>query len=132
MLRRSGLYYRAAILVAIAGLSLGQCCLLWNCKATNVPFTDQLQQKYSAITPAQKNAFWKALEQIKAFTGIKLFENVIDYLLGAFALDHKLEDIPDDYWLAPVNWKPQTLPKRLQVIKSHSSNYRKGTILPKS
>ena len=81
---------------------------------------------------AQTNAFWKALEQIKAFTGVKLFKNVIDYLLGAFALDHKLEDIPDDYWLAPVNWSPQTLPKRLQVIKSHSSNYRKGTILPKS
>ena len=133
MLKRSGLYYRAAILVASAGLSLGQCCLLWNWRTTNLPCTeDQLQQKYSAITPAQKNAFWKALEQIKAFTGIKLFENVIDYLLGAFALDHKLEDIPDDYWLAPVNWKPQTLPKRLQVIKSHSSNYRQGTILPKS
>ena len=132
MLRRSGLYYRAAILVASAGLSLGQCCLLWNWHTTNVQGTDQLQQKYSAITTAQKNAFWKALEQIKAFTGIKLFENVIDYLLGAFALDHKLEDIPDDYWLAPVNWKPQTLPKRLQVIKSHSSNYRKGAILPKN
>ena len=28
MLRRSGLYYRAAILVADAGLSLGQCCLI--------------------------------------------------------------------------------------------------------
>ena len=124
MLRRSGLYYRAAILVASAGLSLGQCCLLWNWHTTNLPCTMELQHSYFSITNAQKNAFWKALEQIKAFTGIKLFENVIDYLLGAFALDHKLQDIPDDYWLAPVNWKPQTLPKRLQVIKSHSSNYR--------
>ena len=129
MLRRSGLYYRAAILVASAGLSLGQCCLLWNWHTTNVQGTMQVQQKYFSITPAQTNAFWKALEQIRAFTGIKLFENVIDYLLGAFALEHNLQDIPDDYWLAPVNWKPPTLPKRLQVLKSRKSNYRlKGAI----
>lgn len=117
MLRRSGLYYRAAILVAGAGLSLRQCCLLWNWYASSVPRTDQVQQKYSDITTAQENTFWETLEQIRAFSGITVYENVIDYLLGAFSLSQKLQDIPDDYWLAPVDWKPQTLPKKLQTMK---------------
>ena len=122
MLRRSGLYYRAAILVADASLSLGQCCLIWNWHTSSILPT-QVQQKYSAITTAQENAFWEALEQIRAFTRITTDENVIDYLLGAFSLSPQLQDIPDDYWLAPINWKPQTLPKKLQTMKlKHLSN----------
>ena len=117
MLRRSGLYYRAAILIASVGLSLRQCCLLWNWQATNIPLLTQVQQKYFSITTAQENTFWEALEQIRAFTGITTHENVIDYLLGAFSLSPQFQDIPDDYWLAPVNWKPQTLPKKLQIMK---------------
>ena len=35
MLRRSGLYYRAALLLQSANLSLHECCLLWNYYATS-------------------------------------------------------------------------------------------------
>ena len=38
MLRRSGLYYRSALLLQATGLSLSQCCLLWNWHATNTSF----------------------------------------------------------------------------------------------
>lgn len=41
---------------------------------------------------------------MKAFTGIKLYENVIDYLLGGFLLFPNLQGIPRDYWLSPSNW----------------------------
>ena len=124
MLRRSGLYYRSALLLQGLGLSLSQCCLLWNWHSTKTPLSAQDEQKYYAISAAQKKAFFKTLDQIKVFSGITLEQNVIDYLLGAFSLFPQLQDIPQDYWLSPINWQPQTLPKRLQVLKSNSSTYR--------
>ena len=123
ILRRSGLYYRSALLLQDAALSLSQCCLLWNCYATNTPVSATDQKKYNAISSSQKIAFFKTLEQIKVFTGITLEQNTIDYLLGAFALSPQLQDIPQDYWLSPINWQLQTLPKRLQVLKSRDSKH---------
>ncbi|AFZ33574.1 MULTISPECIES: tyrosine-type recombinase/integrase [Cyanophyceae] len=104
MLRRTGLYYRAALLLASTSLSLRQCCLLWNWDRANVPFSAKEKQEYLAISSKQKSAFLIALERMKAFTGIKLDENVIDYLLGAFLLFPRLEMIHHNYWLAPVQW----------------------------
>ncbi len=124
MLRRSGLYYRSALLLFATGLSLSQCCLLWNADATNTHESAADQEKYYTISSAQKNAFFTTLEQIRVFTGITLYQNTVDYLLGAFALEPQLQNIPHDYWLSPLNWEPQTLPKRLQLLKSNSSNYR--------
>jgi hypothetical protein len=46
-------------------------------------------------------AFKAALEKIKAFAGIAVYQNIIDYLLGAFLLFPRLQGIPQDYWLAP-------------------------------
>jgi type 1 fimbriae regulatory protein FimB len=80
------------------------------------------QEKYYAISSAQKNAFFTTLEQIRVFTGITLYQNTIDYLLGAFSLFPQLQNIPRDYWLSPINWEPQTLPKRLQLLKSKRTN----------
>lgn len=124
MLRRSGLYFRSALLLQDTGLSLSQCCLLWNASATNTPLSAADQEKYYAISSAQKNAFFTTLEQIRVFTGITLEQNTIDYLLGAFSLFPQRENIPHDYWLSPSNWEPQTLPKRLELLKSTSSNYK--------
>jgi type 1 fimbriae regulatory protein FimB len=104
MLRRSGFYYRAALLLAGLGLSLRQCCLLWNWHGTNIPFSVEEEQEYRAISSMQESAFLIALERMKAFTGIKLYENVIDYLLGGFLLFPNLQGIPRDYWLSPSNW----------------------------
>ncbi|WNN92150.1 tyrosine-type recombinase/integrase [Gloeocapsopsis dulcis] len=104
MLRRTGLYYRAALLLASTRISLRQCCLLWNWYRANVAFSVKEKQEYLAISSMQKSAFLIALERMKAFTGIKLYENVIDYLLGAFLLFPRLEAVPHDYWLAPVQW----------------------------
>jgi type 1 fimbriae regulatory protein FimB len=104
MLRRSGLYYRAALLLQPLGLTLRQCCLLWNWNGTTVDFTPQSEQDYRAIDEAQVNAFKAALEKLKAFAGIAVYQNVIDYLLGAFLLFPRLQGIPQDYWLAPKNW----------------------------
>jgi len=104
MLRRSGLYYRAALLLASTSLSLRQCCLLWNWHGTNIHFSAEEEQEYYAISSVQKSAFLTALERMKAFTGIKLYENVIDYLLGAFLLFPNLQGIPHNYWLSPSNW----------------------------
>jgi len=104
MLRRSGLYYRAAVLLQPLGLSLRQCCLLWNWYHTNIPFSAQEEQEYHAIARKQEEAFLTALERMKAFTGIKVEQNVIDYLLGAFLLFPRLQGIPQDYWLAPRGW----------------------------
>ena len=82
-------------------LSLHQCCLLWNWYETSISFSDLEEQEYRALSLAQKSAFLAALERLKAFTGIKVSENVIDYLLGAFLLFPRLESIPHDYWFAP-------------------------------
>lgn len=104
MLRRSGLSYRAALLLQPLGLSLRQCCLLWNWHKTNIPLTPQEEQEYRAIDKAQVYGFLAALEKLKAFTGITVEQNVIDYLLGAFLLFPHLQGIPQDYWLAPGSW----------------------------
>ncbi len=112
MLRRSGLYYRAALLLQSLDLSLRQCCLLWNRNGTGVPFSAQQQQEYRAIERKQESAFLTALELLRAFSGINLPENVIDYLLGAYLLFPQLEEMPQDYWLAPVSWHSSTLPTK--------------------
>lgn len=104
MLRRTGLYYRAALLLASTRISLRQCCLLWNWHGTNIHFSAEEEREYCGISSAQESAFLIALERLKAFTGIKLYENIIDYLLGAFLLFPRLEMIPHNYWLAPVQW----------------------------
>lgn len=114
MLRRSGLYYRAALLLEPLGLSLRQCCLLWNWNGTCIPFSAEAEQEYRAIERKQKPAFLAALERIRTFTGINLYENAIDYLLGAFLLFPQLGKIPHDYWLAPRSWHSSTLPKKLR------------------
>ncbi|MBW4638199.1 MAG: site-specific integrase [Gloeocapsa sp. UFS-A4-WI-NPMV-4B04] len=126
MLRRSGLYYRAALLLQPLGLSLRQCCLLWNWHKTST-YSAQQEQEYYAIERKTEEAFLIALEQIKAFSGITIEFNVIDYLLGAFMLFPGLKEIPQNYWLAPPNWQKkleQTLPKRLTAIKSNRKHYR--------
>lgn len=104
MLRRSGLYYRSALLLQPLGLSLRQCCLLWNWNATKVDFSVQAQQELKAIDKTSEAAFLAALKQLQAFSGIQIFENVIDYLLGAYSLFPGLQEIPHDYWLAPDRW----------------------------
>jgi len=104
MLRRSGLYYRAALLLQPLGLTLRQCCLLWNWNGTTVEFSPQSEQDYRAIDKAQVNAFKAALEKLKALKRIAVYQNVIDYLLGAFLLFPRLQGIPQDYWLAPNRW----------------------------
>lgn len=104
MLRRTGLYYRAALLLQPLDLTLRQCCLLWNWNGTTVEFSPQEEQDYRAIDPATIAAFKAALEKLKAFAGIAVYQNVIDYLLGAFLLFPRLQGIPQDYWLAPKSW----------------------------
>ena len=104
MLRRSGLYYRSALLLQPLGLSLRQCCLLWNWNATKVDFSVQAQQELKAIDKTTEAAFLAALKQLQVFSGIQIYENVIDYLLGAYSLFPKLQGIPHDYWLAPDRW----------------------------
>lgn len=86
------------------GLTLGQCCLLWNCHATTVTFSVQEEQEYGAIERKREEAFLLVLERMKAFTGIATAQNVIDYLLGAYLLFPRLQGIPHDYWLAPTGW----------------------------
>lgn len=105
MLRRSGLFYRGALLLKPLGLSLRQCCLLWNLYQTSIPFSASDEQEYRMISLAQESAFLAALERIKAFSGIKVYENVIDYLLGAFSMFPRLKEIPPSYWLAPTRWQ---------------------------
>lgn len=104
MLRRTNLFYRSALLLQPVGLSLRECCLLWNWYETKILFSDQEEQEYCAISQTQESAFLAAVEQIKAFRGIKVYENIIDYLLGAFLLFPSLQRIPQDYWLAPISW----------------------------
>jgi type 1 fimbriae regulatory protein FimB len=123
MLRRSGLFYRAALLLQPSGLTLRQCCLLWNCHASNSRLSAQDEQDDYAITYFQKEAFFKALEQMKTFSGITLDENVIDYVLGAFLLFPGLKEIPHDYWLNPSAWHLQTLPKKPGAAESNHRHY---------
>ncbi len=111
MLRRSGLYYRAALLLQVANLSLHECCLLWNYYATSSAMPASVQIEYAAIERKREEAFLLAFEQIKAFSGISSDENIIDYLLGAYLLSPPKPEISDNYWLAPSNWHLRTLPK---------------------
>lgn len=104
MIRRTGLYYRAALLLAPLGLTLRQCCLLWNLYKTSTTLSTEEKFEYHAIKRQQEEAFLTALERIKVFSGITIYENVIDYLLGAFLLFPRLQGIPQNYWLAPRNW----------------------------
>ncbi len=106
MLRRTGLYYRAALLLQPLGLSLRQCCLLWNLYLTSTALSPQEEIEYHAIERKQEEAFLFTLEKIKAFTGITAYDNLIDYLLGAFLLFPRLQGIPPNYWLAPLHWLP--------------------------
>jgi type 1 fimbriae regulatory protein FimB len=106
MLRRTGLYYRAALLLEPLGLSLRQCCLLWNVYKTSASLSAQEEIEYHAINRKQEEGFLFTLERIKAFTGITAYDNLIDYLLGAFLLFPRLQEIPQNYWLAPPNWLP--------------------------
>ena len=115
MLRRSGLYYRAALLLQSANLSLHECCLLWNYYATSSAMPASAQKEYQTINRKREETFLLAFEQIKAFAGISSDENAIDYLLGAYLLFLRLQEIPKDYWLVPSNWHLQTLPKTSRV-----------------
>ena len=111
MLRRSGLYYRAALLLQGANLSLPECCLLWNYYATSSAMPASFQLEYQAINRKREETFLLTFEQIKAFSGISADENIIDYLLGAYLLFPRLQEIPKDYWLTPSHWRLKTLPK---------------------
>ncbi len=107
MLRRSRLYLRSALLLQPLGLSLHQCCLLWNWYATTASLSPQQWQEVSAISPKTADAFHETLKQLQAFTGIQQYEHLIDYLLGAFSLFPQLEDMPKNYWLNPNGWGKQ-------------------------
>ncbi len=111
MLRRSGLYYRAALLLQSANLSLHECCLLWNYYAASSAMPASVQLEYQAINRKREETFLLAFEQIKAFSGISADENIIDYLLGAYLLSPRLPEFSDNYWLAPSHWRLKTLPK---------------------
>ncbi len=117
MLRRSGLYYRAALLLQSANLSLHECCLLWNYYATSSATPASAQLEYQAINRKREETFLLAFEQLKAFAGISTNENVIDYLLGAYLLSPRLPEISDNYWLAPSNWRLKTLPKTSRAAR---------------
>ena len=117
MLRRSGLYYRAALLLQGANFSLHECCLLWNYYATSSAMPASAQIEYQAINRKREETFLLAFEQIKAFSGISADENAIDYLLGSYLLKSRLPEISDNYWLAPSNWHLQTLPKTSRTTR---------------
>jgi type 1 fimbriae regulatory protein FimB len=118
MFRRSGLYYRTALLLQTANLSLHECCLLWNYYATSSAMPAEAQIEYGAIERKREETFLLAFDQIKAFAGISADENVIDYLLGAYLLSPRLSEISDNYWLAPRNWRLRTLPKTSKSVRS--------------
>jgi type 1 fimbriae regulatory protein FimB len=86
MLRRSGLYYRAALLLQAANLSLHECWLLWNYYATSSAMPASAQIEYQATNRKREETFLLAFDQIKAFSGIGVDENSIDYLLSAYFL----------------------------------------------
>lgn len=77
MLRRTGLYYRAALLLQPLGLTLRQCCLLWNWHTKKISWFSRVAQEYRVIEPKQAKAFLTALEQMRAFTGIQLHETLL-------------------------------------------------------
>ena len=118
MLRRSGLYYRAALLLQSANLSLPECCLLWNYYATSSAMPASAQLEYQAINRKREEIFLLTFNQIKAFSGISADENIIDYLLGAYLLFPRLEESSDNYWLAPSHWRLKTLPKTSKFVRS--------------
>ncbi len=117
MLRRSGLYYRAALLLQSANLSLHECCLLWNYYATSSAMPAFAQIEYQAINRKREETFLLTFDQIKAFSGISSDENAIDYLLGSYLLKSRLPEISDNYWLAPTNWRLRTLPKTSRTTR---------------
>ncbi|OWY68975.1 integrase [cyanobacterium TDX16] len=121
MLRRSGLYYRAALLLQPLHLSLQQCCLLWNWHGTKVEFSRQQEREMMAMGLAKSEAFLAALKQLQSFTRIQSYDNLIDYFLGAFLLFPHLDRPIDDYWLAPVDWQPQLYRKDLSTIPASST-----------
>lgn len=121
MLRRSGLFYRSALLLQALGLSLQQCCLLWNWHGTKVEFSRQQEREMMAMGVAKSEAFLTALKQLQSFTRIQSYDNLIDYLLGAFLLFPHLDRLPNDYWLAPVDWQPQLYRKDPSITSSASS-----------
>ncbi|MDZ4877730.1 MAG: Tyrosine recombinase XerC [Chroococcidiopsis cubana SAG 39.79] len=122
MLRRSGLYYRAALLLQPLHLSLQQCCLLWNWHGTKVEFSRQQEREMMAIGVAKSEAFLAALKQLQSFTRIQSYDNLIDYLLGAFLLFPHLDSPIDDYWLAPVDRQPQLYRKDLVITPASSTS----------
>jgi type 1 fimbriae regulatory protein FimB len=121
MLRRSGLYYRAALLLQPLHLSLQQCCLLWNWHGTKVEFDRQQEREMMAIGVAKSEAFLAALRQLQSFTRIQSYDNLIDYLLGAFLLFPHLDSLTYDYWLVPKSWQSQLFRKHLFTTASASS-----------
>ncbi|AFY91220.1 tyrosine-type recombinase/integrase [Chroococcidiopsis thermalis] len=121
MLRRSGLYYRAALLLEPLDLSLQQCCLLWNWHGTKVEFSRQQEREMMAMGVATSEAFLAALKQLQSFTRIQSYDNLIDYLLGAFLLFPHLDSLTNDYWLAPVDRQPQLYRKDLSAIPASST-----------
>ncbi len=123
MLRRTGLYYRAALLLQSANLSLHECCLLWNYYATSSAMPASAQNEYQAINRKREETFLLAFEQIKAFSGISSNENAIDYLLGSYLLKSRLPEISDNYWLAPQNWRLKTLPKTSRAASTQARFY---------
>ncbi len=74
MLRKSGLHYRAALLLQPLGLSLHQCCLIWNWHSQNISQFSYSAVEYRAIDPEKIEGFLAVLSQIKAFSGIQLLE----------------------------------------------------------
>lgn len=125
ILRRSGLYYRAAMLLQPLGLSLRQCCLLWNCHATTITLSAQEVIEYRALEKRREEAFWLVLERMKAFTGIATEQNIIDYLLGAYLLELQIQKMPQDYWLAPVGWQSVNFAENISGGSYCSRNYGK-------
>ena len=117
MFRRSRLYYRAALLLQSANLSLHECCLLWNYYATSSIMPASAQKEYQAIERKREETFLLAFDQIKAFAGINSDENIIDYLLGAYLLFPRLPEISGNYWLTPSHWRLKTLPKTSRATR---------------
>ena len=118
MLRRSGLYYRAALLLQPLHLSLQQCCLLWNWHGTKVEFSQEQEREMIAMGVTTSSAFLAALKQLQSFTRIQSYDHLIDYLLGAFLLFPHQDRLPNDYWLAPAHWQSQLYQRDLE--KTHA------------
>ena len=74
-----------------------------------------------AIGVAKSEAFLAALKQLQSFIRIQSYDNLIDYLLGAFLLFPHLESLSSDYWLAPSRWQSQLYRKDLSTIPASST-----------